>query len=222
MDKVGKDGTMTVEEAKGFETTLDIVEGMNFDRGYISPYFMTNAETQECILEDAYLLICEKKISSVKDMIPILQEVAKSGKALLILAEDVEGEALATLVVNRVRTGFKVCAVKAPGFGDRRKAMLEDIAILTGGQFVSEDLGIQLEKVTLDMLGRVKKVIVKKDDTTLIDGSGEKKAVQDRIALIKRQRKAHGAPCKALRRRRSHSRRSCHRNGDERKKRSRR
>lgn len=187
MERVGKDGTITVEEAKGFETTLDIVEGMNFDRGYSSAYFVTNAETLVCEYENAYILIYEKKISSMKEFLPILQAVAESGKPLVILAEDVEGEALATLVVNRLRAGLKVVAVKAPGFGDRRKAMLEDIAILTGGQFVSEDLGIQLEKVTLDMLGRVKKVIVKKDDTTLIDGSGEKKAVQDRIALIKRQ-----------------------------------
>lgn len=187
MERVGKDGTITVEEAKGFETTLDIVEGMNFDRGYSSAYFVTNAETLVCEYENAYILIYEKKISSMKEFLPILQAVAESGKPLVILAEDVEGEALATLVVNRLRAGLKVVAVKAPGFGDRRKAMLEDIAILTGGQFVSEDLGIQLEKVTLDMLGRVKKVIVKKDDTTLIDGSGDRKAVQDRIALIKRQ-----------------------------------
>lgn len=187
MERVGKDGTITVEEAKGFETTLDVVEGMNFDRGYSSAYFVTNAETLVCEYENAYLLIYEKKISSMKEFLPILQTVAESGKPLVIIAEEVEGEALATLVVNRLRAGLKVVAVKAPGFGDRRKAMLEDIAILTGGQFISEELGIQLEKVTLDMLGRVKKVIVKKDDTTLIDGSGNKKAVQDRIALLKRQ-----------------------------------
>ncbi len=187
MERVGKDGTITVEEAKGFETTLDVVEGMNFDRGYSSAYFVTNAETLVCEYENAYLLIYEKKISSMKEFLPILQAVAESGKPLVIIAEEVEGEALATLVVNRLRAGLKVVAVKAPGFGDRRKAMLEDIAILTGGQFISEELGIQLEKVTLDMLGRVKKVIVKKDDTTLIDGSGNKKAVQDRIALLKRQ-----------------------------------
>jgi chaperonin GroEL len=187
MERVGKDGTITVEEAKGFETTLDVVEGMNFDRGYSSAYFVTNAETLTCEYENAYILIYEKKISSMKEFLPILQTVAETGKPLVILAEEVEGEALATLVVNRLRAGLKVVAVKAPGFGDRRKAMLEDIAILTGGQFISEELGIQLEKVTLDMLGRVKKVIVKKDDTTLIDGSGEKKAVQDRIALLKRQ-----------------------------------
>jgi len=187
MERVGKDGTITVEEAKGFETTLDVVEGMNFDRGYSSAYFVTNAETLTCEYENAYILIYEKKISSMKEFLPILQTVAESGKPLVILAEEVEGEALATLVVNRLRAGLKVVAVKAPGFGDRRKAMLEDIAILTGGQFISEELGIQLEKVTLDMLGRVKKVIVKKDDTTLIDGAGLKKAVQDRIALLKRQ-----------------------------------
>lgn len=187
MERVGKDGTITVEEAKGFETTLDIVEGMNFDRGYSSAYFVTNAETLTCEYENAYILIYEKKISSMKEFLPILQTVAESGKPLVILAEDVEGEALATLVVNRLRAGLKVVAVKAPGFGDRRKAMLEDIAILTGGQFISEELGIQLEKVTLDMLGRVKKILVKKDDTTLIDGAGDKKAVQDRIALLKRQ-----------------------------------
>jgi chaperonin GroEL len=187
MEKVGKDGTITVEEAKGFETTLDVVEGMNFDRGYASSYFVTNAETLIAEYENAYVLIFEKKISSMKEFLPILQAVAESGKPLLIIAEDVEGEALATLVVNRLRAGLKVVAVKAPGFGDRRKAMLEDIAILTGGQFVSEELGIQLEKVTLDMLGRCKKVIVKKDDTTLVDGGGDKKAMQDRIALLKRQ-----------------------------------
>ncbi len=187
MQRVGKDGTITVEEAKGFETTLDVVEGMNFDRGYTSAYFVTNAETLQAEYENAYILIYEKKISGMKEFLPILQAVAESGKPLLIIAEDIEGEALATLVVNRLRAGLKVVAVKAPGFGDRRKAMLEDIAILTGSQFVSEELGIQLEKVTLDMLGRVKKVIVKKEDTTLIDGAGDKKAIQDRIALLKRQ-----------------------------------
>jgi len=187
MEKVGKDGTITVEEAKGFETVLDVVEGMNFDRGYLSSYFVTNAETLVAEYENPYILIFEKKISSMKEFLPILQAVAESGKPLLIIAEDVEGEALATLVVNRLRAGLKVVAVKAPGFGDRRKAMLEDIAILTGGQFISEELGIQLEKVTIDMLGRCKKVIIKKDDTTLVDGSGDKKVMQDRIALLKRQ-----------------------------------
>jgi len=187
MEKVGKDGTITVEEAKGFETTLEVVEGMNFDRGYLSSYFVTNAETLVAEYEGAYVLIFEKKISSMKEFLPILQAVAESGKPLLIIAEDVEGEALATLVVNRLRAGLKVVAVKAPGFGDRRRAMLEDIAILTGGQFISEELGIQLEKVTLDMLGRCKKVIIKKEDTTLVDGAGDKKVMQDRIALLKRQ-----------------------------------
>ncbi len=187
MAKVGKDGTITVEEAKGFETTLDVVEGMNFDRGYVSAYFATNAETLVCEYENALVLIYEKKISSMKEFLPILQAVAESGKPLLIIAEDVDGEALATLVVNRLRAGLKVVAVKAPGFGDRRKAMLEDIAVLTGGQFVSEELGIQLDKVTVDMLGRCKKVIIKKDDTTLVDGSGDKKILAERIALLKRQ-----------------------------------
>jgi chaperonin GroEL len=187
MEKVGKDGTITVEEAKGFETTLDVVEGMNFDRGYTSAYFVTNAETLVCEYENAYVLIYEKKISSMKEFLPILQVVAETGKPLLIIAEDVDGEALATLVVNRLRAGLKVVAVKAPGFGDRRKAMLEDIAILTGGQFISEELGLQLDKVTIDMLGKVKKAIIKKDDTTLIDGAGSKKAIQDRVALLKRQ-----------------------------------
>lgn len=187
MERVGKDGTITVEEAKGFETTLEVVEGMNFDRGYVSAYFATNAETLVCEYENAYVLVYEKKVSSMKEFLPILQAVAESGKPLLIIAEDIEGEALATLVVNRLRAGLKVVAVKAPGFGDRRKAILEDIAILTGGQFVSEELGIQLDKVTIDMLGRCKKVIVKKDDTTLVDGAGNKKAITERVALLKRQ-----------------------------------
>ena len=187
MERVGKDGTITVEEAQGFETTLDVVEGMNFDRGYLSAYFMTNAESQECIQEDCYVLIYDKKISTIKDLIPILQQVAESGKALLIIAEDVESEALATLVVNRIRAGLKVCAVKAPGFGDRRKGMLEDIAILTGGQVISEEVGLSLEKTTLDMLGSVKKAVIKKEDTTLIEGAGDKKRIKDRIDQIKRQ-----------------------------------
>ena len=187
MERVGKDGTVTVEDAKGFETTLDIVEGMNFDRGYLSSYFITDAENQEAVLEDAFVLIHEKKISSIKDMLPVLQVVAESGKPLLIIAEDIEGEALATLVVNRIRGGFKVCAVKAPGFGDRRKAMLEDIAELTGGQLISEELGIKLDAVTIDMLGKVKKAVVKKEDTTLVEGAGDSKAIQKRIGLIKSQ-----------------------------------
>lgn len=187
MQQVGNDGTITVEEAKGFETTLDVVEGMSFDRGYTSAYFVTNAETLVCEYENPYVLIYEKKISAMKEFLPILQAVAESGKPLMIIAEDIEGEALATLVVNRLRAGLKVVAVKAPGFGDRRKAMMEDIALLTGGQFVSEEIGIQLEKVTLDMLGRCKKVIVKKDDTTIVDGAGAKKVIDERVALLKRQ-----------------------------------
>jgi chaperonin GroEL len=187
MERVGKDGTITIEEAKGFVTSLDVVEGMNFDRGYLSAYFMTNPETQEAILEDAYILIHEKKVAVIKDLIPILQQVAESGKSLLIIAEDVEGEALATLVVNRLRAGLKICAVKAPGFGDRRKAMLEDIAVLTGGQMISEELGQKLEHVTLEMLGSAKKIVVSKEDTTIIEGKGDQKKIKERTALIKRQ-----------------------------------
>lgn len=187
VDRVGKDGTVTVEEGKGFETVLDVVEGMNFDRGYVSAYFMTNPETQEAILEDAFILIYEKKISGMKEFLPILQAAAETGRPLLIIAEDIEGEALATLVVNRLRAGLKVCAVKAPGFGDRRKAMLQDIAILTGGEFISEDLGIKLESVTLEMLGKAKKIIVEKEETTIVEGAGKKSDIQERIALLKRQ-----------------------------------
>ncbi len=186
-ERVGKDGSITVEEGKGFTTTLDVVEGMNFDRGYLSAYFMTSPETQECILEDAYVLIFEKKISGIKDFIPILQAVAETGRPLLVIAEDIEGEALATLVVNRLRGGFKVCAVKAPGFGDRRKAMLQDIAIITGGQFISDELGIKLDHITLEMLGRVKKAIIKKDETTLVEGAGKKDEIASRISQLKRQ-----------------------------------
>lgn len=187
MERVGKDGTITVEEAKGFETTLDVVEGMNFDRGYLSAYFMTNPETQECVFEDCYILIHEKKISSVKDLIPILQTVAETGKPLLIISEDVEGEALATLVVNRLRAGLKVCAVKAPGFGDRRKAILEDIAVITGGECISEEIGLKLETTTIQQLGRAKKIVVKKDDTTIVEGAGKKDLIQARCAQIRRQ-----------------------------------
>ena len=187
LEKVGKDGILTIEEGKGFETTLEVVEGMNFDRGYLSAYFMTNPEAQEAILENAHVLIYEKKISAMKEFLPVLQAAAESGRPLLIIAEDVEGEALATLVVNRLRGGLKVCAVKAPGFGDRRKAMLQDIAILTGSQFISEELGMSLEKTTLDMLGSIKKAIIKKEDTTLIEGGGQKKAIQERISLLKKQ-----------------------------------
>jgi len=187
MEKVGKDGTITVEEGKGFETTLDVVEGMNFDRGYLSTYFITSAEDQEAVQEDAYILICEKKIASMKEFLPILQTVAETGRPLLIIAEDVEGEALATLVVNRLRAGLKVCAVKSPGFGDRRKAILQDIAILTGGQLISEEIGLKLENVTLEMLGKVKKAVIGKEETTLVGGAGKKSEIQERINLIKRQ-----------------------------------
>jgi len=187
MDKVGKDGTITVEEAKTLETTLDVVEGMQFDKGYLSPYFVTNAEEMECVLENPYILIFEKKISNLNDMLPLLQNVAKSGKPLMIIAEDVEGEALATLVVNKLRGTLQVCAVKAPGFGDRRKAMLEDIAILTGGTMISEDLGIKLENVELNQLGSAKKVTVDKDNTTIVEGAGKTSDIQGRVALIKKQ-----------------------------------
>ncbi|MBA3603217.1 MAG: chaperonin GroEL [Parachlamydiaceae bacterium] len=187
MERVGKDGTITVEEAKGFETTLEVVEGMNFDRGYLSPYFMTDSENQECVLENALILIHEKKISAIKDLIPLLQTVAETGSPLLIIAEDVEGEALATLVINRIRGSLKICAVKAPGFGDRRKAILEDIASLTGAQMVCEELGHKLEQTSLEMLGRAKKVIIRKDETIIVEGSGDKNKVQDRVSQIKRQ-----------------------------------
>src|SRR5947208_4447293 len=187
MDKVGKDGTITVEEAKSIETTLEVVEGMQFDKGYLSPYFVTNAETMECRLEDCYILNYEKKISSLKDLLPILEKIAKIGKPLLIIAEDVEGEALATLVVNKLRGTLNVCAVKAPGFGDRRKAMCEDIAILTGGKFISEDLGIKLESLNLEDLGRVKSVVVDKENTTLVEGYGKSSEIQGRVNQIRRQ-----------------------------------
>src|ERR1700726_2326315 len=187
MDKVGKDGTITVEEAKSIETTLDVVEGMQFDKGYLSPYFVTNAETMECRLEDCYILNYEKKISSLKDLLPVLEKVAKIGKPLLIVAEDVEGEALATLVVNKLRGTLNVCAVKAPGFGDRRKAMLEDISILTGGKAIMEEIGIKLEGVQLADLGRAKRVTVDKDNTTLIDGAGTQKDIEGRIKQLRAQ-----------------------------------
>jgi len=187
MDKVGKDGVITVEEAKSMQTTLDVVEGMQFDRGYISPYFVTDAERMECSLEDAFILIHEKKISSMKDLLPILEQVAKMGKPLLIIAEDVEGEALATLVVNKLRGTLQVCAVKAPGFGDRRKAMLEDIAILTGGKMIAEDLGIKLENVTIDDLGKAKKITVDKENTTIVEGAGDPEKIKGRVKQIKTQ-----------------------------------
>ncbi len=186
MDKVGKDGTITVEEAKSIETTLEVVEGMQFDKGYLSPYFVTNAETMEANLEDCYILIHEKKISSLKDMLPLLEKVAKVGKPLLIIAEEVEGEALATLVVNKLRGTIQVAAVKAPGFGDRRKAMCEDIAILTGGKFLSEDLGIKLENVGIDDLGKAKKIVIDKENTTIVEGAGKQADVQGRINQIRK------------------------------------
>lgn len=187
MDKVGKDGVITVEEAKSMVTSLDVVEGMQFDRGYISPYFVTDAERMECTLEDAYILIHEKKISSMKDMVPILEQIAKMGKPILIIAEDVEGEALATLVVNKLRGTIKVCAVKAPGFGDRRKAMLEDIAVLTGGRMISEDLGIKLENLKIEDLGRAKKITIDKENTTIVEGAGDQKKIEGRVKQIKTQ-----------------------------------
>ena len=187
MDKVGKDGTITVEEAKSIETTLDVVEGMQFDKGYLSPYFATDTDSMECRLEDAYILIFEKKISSLKDMVPLLEKVAKTGKQMLIIAEDVEGEALATLVVNRIRGTLNIAAVKAPGFGDRRKAMLEDIAILTGGRCITEDLGIKLESVELSDLGRAKSIVVDKENTTVVEGSGKSSEIQARVNQIRRQ-----------------------------------
>src|SRR5467141_3149603 len=187
MDKVGKDGTITVEEAKSIETTLEVVEGMQFDKGYLSPYFVTNAEAMEAILENAYILIYEKKISSLKDLLPLLEKVAKAGRPLLIISEDVEGEALATLVVNKLRGTLQVCAVKAPGFGDRRKAMLEDIAVLTGGRLISEDLGIKLENIKLEDLGRAKRVTIDKENTTIVEGSGKSHDIQGRVAQIRRQ-----------------------------------
>jgi chaperonin GroEL len=187
MDKVGKDGTITVEEAKTIETTLDVVEGMQFDKGYLSPYFVTDNECMEVVLEDALILIHEKKISNLNDMLPLLQEVSKQGRPLLIIAEDVEGEALATLVVNKLRGTLNICAVKAPGFGDRRKAMLEDIAVLTGGTCITEDLGIKLENVTADSLGSAKRLTVDKESTTLVEGTGDASAIAGRVQLIKRQ-----------------------------------
>jgi chaperonin GroEL len=187
MEKVGKDGTITVEEAKSIETTLDVVEGMQFDKGYLSPYFVTNAEDMEAVLENAYILIHEKKISSLKDLLPLLEKVAKTGRPFLIIAEDVEGEALATLVVNKLRGTLQVAAVKAPGFGDRRKAMLEDIAVLTGGRCITEDLGIKLENLTLEDLGRAKRVVIDKENTTVVEGEGKNSDIQGRVSQIRRQ-----------------------------------
>jgi chaperonin GroEL len=187
MDKVGKDGTITVEEAKSIETTLEVVEGMQFDKGYLSPYFVTSAEDMEAVLENVYILIYEKKISSLKDLLPLLEKVAKAGRPLLIIAEDVEGEALATLVVNKLRGTLQVCAVKAPGFGDRRKAMLEDIAVLTGGRCITEDLGIKLENIKIEDLGKAKRVTIDKENTTIVEGDGKKADIQGRVAQIRRQ-----------------------------------
>src|SRR3981189_2804218 len=187
MKKVGKDGVITVEESKTMVTELSTVEGMQFDRGYLSPYFVTDAERMECVLEDPYILIHEKKISSMKDILPILEQIARAGKPLLIIAEDVEGEALATLVVNKLRGTLNACAVKAPGFGDRRKAMLEDIATLTGGRLIAEDLGIKLETVTLKDLGRAKRVTIDKDNTTIVDGAGKKTDIEARVKQIRAQ-----------------------------------
>ncbi|MCX7643457.1 MAG: chaperonin GroEL, partial [Armatimonadetes bacterium] len=187
MAKVGKDGVITVEEGKGSQTTVDIVEGMEFDRGYLSPYFITDPENMECVLEEPYILLYEKKISNARDIIPIMEQVARTGKPLLVICEEVEGEALATLVVNKVRGVLQCCAVKAPGYGERRKAMMQDIAILTGGTFITEDMGIKLENVTLDMLGRARKVVVRKEETTIIEGAGSKEAIQGRIEQIKRE-----------------------------------
>src|ERR1700758_3301328 len=187
MDKVGKDGVITVEEAKGLETTLEVVEGMQFDRGYLSPYFITDAERMECVLENAKVLLYEKKISNMKDLLPILEQIAKQGRPLLIIAEEVEGEALATLVVNKLRGTLQAAAVKAPGFGDRRKAMLEDIAILTGGKLISEDLGLKLENLKLDDLGKAKKVTIDKDNTTIVEGAGTSAAIEGRVKQLRAQ-----------------------------------
>jgi chaperonin GroEL len=187
MDKVGKEGVITVEEAKSLDTTLDVVEGMQFDRGYLSPYFVTDPDRMECVLEDPYLLINEKKISNMKDLLPVLEQIAKSGRPLLLIAEDIEGEALATLVVNKIRGTLHAAAVKAPGFGDRRKAMLEDIAVLTGGKMIAEELGLKLENVTLNDLGRCKRVTIDKDNTTIIDGAGKKGDIEGRIKQIRAQ-----------------------------------
>jgi chaperonin GroEL len=187
MEKVGKDGTITVEEAKSMDTTLDLVEGMQFDKGYISPYFVTDKEGMEAVLEDAYILIYEKKLSNMKDLLPLLEKVAQKGKPFLVIAEDVEGEALATLVVNKLRGTLSACAVKAPGFGDRRKAMLEDIAILTNGKLITEDLGIKLENVKIEDLGKAKRITVDKENTTIVEGGGKQADIQGRISLIKKQ-----------------------------------
>jgi chaperonin GroEL len=187
MEKVGGDGVITVEESKTTETTLDLVEGMQFDRGFLSPYFVTDAERMEAVLEDAYILLSDKKIGVMRDMLPLLEQVAKSGRPLLVVAEDVEGEALATLIVNQIRSVLKACAVKAPGFGDRRKATLEDMAILTGGRVISEELGLKVETATVEQLGRAKRVVVDKDDTTIIGGAGKRSDIDARIQQIRHE-----------------------------------
>ena len=225
MDKVGKEGVITVEDGKGLENELDLVEGMQFDRGYISPYFINNPDKQVAVLEDPYVLLHDKKICNIRDLLPLLEQVAKAGKPLLIIAEDVDGEALATLVVNNIRGILKTTAVKAPGFGDRRKAMLEDIAILTGGTVIAEELGLKLENATLKDLGRAKRIEVGKEDTTIIDGAGEKAAIEARVKNIRkqieeatqrlRQGKAAGARREARRRCCGDQGRRCDRNRDE-------
>ena len=187
MEKVGKDGVITVEEAKSLDTNLDVVEGMQFDRGYLSPYFVTDSDRMEVVLEDAYILIHEKKISALKELVPLLESISQQGKPLLIIAEDVEGEALATLVVNRIRGTIRAAAVKAPGYGDRRKEMLEDLAVLTNGRMISEDLGINLESINLNDLGQAKRIVIDKDNTTVIEGGGSSEAIQGRIQQIRRQ-----------------------------------
>jgi chaperonin GroEL len=206
MEKVGKDGVITVEEAKGLETTLETVDGMQFDRGYLSPYFITDPDKMEAVLEDAHILIHDKKISSMKDLLPVLEKVAQTGKPLLIIAEDIEGEALATLVVNKLRGTLRVCAVKAPGFGDRRKAMLEDIAVLTGGNVISEDVGFKLENAVLTDLGRAKRIVVDKDNTTVIDGAGE--ATRSRAASRRSTPRSRSPPPTTTRRSSRSARRS--------------
>src|SRR5439155_12552879 len=187
MDKVGKDGTITVEEAKSVETTLEVVEGMQFDKGYISPYFVTEKENMEAVLEDAFILLYDKKLSNMKDLLPVLEKIAQKGKPMLIVAEDIEGEALATLVVNKLRGTLAVCAVKAPGFGDRRKAIMEDIAVLTGGKVITEELGIKLENARIEDLGRAKRIVIDKENTTIVEGAGKKADIQGRIGQLKRE-----------------------------------
>ena len=226
MEKVGKDGVITVEEAKSTDTSLDVVEGMQFDRGYLSPYFVTDQETMEAVLEDAYILIHDKKISAMRDLVPALEKIAQLGKPLLIIAEDIEGEALATLVVNKLRGTVRVAAAKAPGFGDRRKAMLEDISVITGGRVISEEAGLKLENTTLEDLGQAKRIVLDKDNTTLIEGAGQTGDIQGRVGQIRRQidettsdydsEKLQERLAQTGRRRRSDQRRRTNRNRNER------